>query len=165
MRSSSPQRPHWRSSAASSWNQSGSGAATRGRLTRRRDGEHAPVELAGVHVVEALLDVGEVVDLAHHLVEQQAAVEVEADEQRDVVVGPGGAVAAAEDRLVVVERVHHEAGLGAELRHAEQHQVAAPVEEVDRLADQGRVPDALEDVVDPVGEPEVLHRGDGVLDR
>ena len=79
-------------------------------------------------------------------------------------MGPGRAVAAAEDRLVVVEVVDHEAGLGAELGHAEQRERAAPVEQVDALADQGRVADALEDVVDAVGQAEVLDRGDRVVD-
>ena len=70
----------------------------------------------------------------------------------------GAAVAAAHDRLVVVERVDHEARLGAELGHAEQDALAAPVEQVDGVADQGRVADALEGVVDAVGQAEVLHR-------
>src|SRR5262245_27685698 len=127
------------------------------------DREHPAVELAVVQVVDGPLDLVERVDLADHLVEQQAAVLVEADQQRDVVVGPGGAVAAAEDRLVVVEVVDHEAGLGAELGHAEQGERAAPVEQVDALADEGRVADALEHVVGAVGQAEVLDRGDGVV--
>ena len=50
--------------------------------------------------------------------------------------------------------------LGAELRHAEEHAAAAPVEQVDGVADEGGVADALEGVVDAVGQAEVLHGGD-----
>src|SRR5690606_28825076 len=100
------------------------------------DRQNAATQLAGPHVNKGLVDVGEVVDLADHVTEGHAVVEVEADVHGDVVVRLGGPEAAAEDRLVVVEGVHHEAGLGAELGHAEEHALAAPVEQVDGGADQ-----------------------------
>src|SRR5918994_921959 len=71
------------------------------------DGEDAAVELAVVQVVEGLGDLVERVDLADHVVEQQPPVLVERHEERDVVVGSGRPVPAAEDRLVVVEVVDH----------------------------------------------------------
>src|ERR687897_1989235 len=126
--------------------------------------EHAPVELAVVQVIEGLGDLVERVDLADHLVELQPAVFVEADEQGDVVVRPGRPVATAEDGLVVVEVVDHEAGLGAQLGHAEQRESAAPVEQRDALADERREAHALDDVVDAVGQAQVLHRRHGVVD-
>ena len=54
---------------------------------RSGQGEHAAVELAVLEVVQGAVDVGEVVELAHHLVEQEPSVEVELDDERDVVVG------------------------------------------------------------------------------
>src|SRR5262245_2020208 len=127
------------------------------------DREHPAVELAVVQVVEGLADLVERVHLADHVVEQQAAVLVEGDQQGDVVVRPGRPVPTAENGLVVVEVVDHEAGLGPQLGHPEQRERPAPVEEVDALADEGRVADALEHVVQARGQAEVLDRGHRVV--
>src|SRR5207249_5237630 len=56
-------------------------------------------------------------------------------------------LAAAEDRLVLVEGVDHEVERRADLRHADDGERAARAERVERLADDGEVADRLEGVV------------------
>src|SRR5690606_6939959 len=95
------------------------------------EGEHAAGEVAVVHVLDGATDVAERVRPGDQLVELEAPGQVQLDEQRDVLVRAAGAVAAPHDRLVVVHAADQEAGLGAELGHAEDDGGAAPVEQVD----------------------------------
>ena len=93
--------------------------------------------------------------LGDQLVEHQLAREVQLDHERDVVVGTGRPVAATEQPPVDVgQRVHVDGHLGALGRDADGQRVAAPVEDVEGVAQHGRVPDAVERPVDAAGPAE-----------
>src|SRR5437764_13229883 len=116
------------------------------------EGEHAASEFPGVQVVDGLLDVLHRIGAGDQLVELQTACLVQVDDHRDVGAGPGRAVPAAHDRLVHVHPGHEERGLGRCRWHTEDAPAAAPTQAVDGVADDGRMADALEGEVDPVGD-------------
>src|SRR5437773_210781 len=85
--------------------------------------------------------------LVDELVHLEPPAEVEVGEQREVATGPRRPVPAAEDRLVLVERVHDELEARAELRDADDGERPAGPERVERLLDDREVADGLEGVV------------------
>src|SRR5213593_904020 len=141
--------PPWPSASITKWPNLPMGAAS--------EGEDAAREPPAAQVVERVAARDELVDL-------EPAAEVEVGEHREIAARPGGAVAAAEDRLVLVEGVDHEVERRADLRHADDGERAARTERVERLADDGEAADRLEGVV---GAParQVADRGDGVVLR
>src|SRR5581483_12518108 len=88
--------------------------------------------------------------------------EVEVGEHWEVAPRARGAVAAAEDRLVLVELVDDDVEARAELRHADDRERPAGTERVERLADDGEAPDRLERVVGAAAG-ERLHRRDRIV--
>src|SRR5262245_8344576 len=103
------------------------------------EAEHAAGQVAGLQIVQRAAEVLERVVLRDQLVDLEAAVQVQIGEHREVAARPRGAVAATEDRLVLVERLHDEVEAGAELRHADDRECAARAERVERLLDDGDV--------------------------
>src|SRR5881392_1647915 len=119
------------------------------------EGEDAAREPPGAQIVERGAARDELVDL-------EPAAEVEVGEHREVAARAGRAVAAAEDRLVLVEGVDHEVEPRADLRHADDGERAARAERVERLADDREVADRLEGVVGAAAR-EIADGGDGVV--
>src|SRR5689334_3257186 len=66
------------------------------------EGEHAAREAPGTQVVERGRELVERVAARDELVDLEPTAEVEVGEHREVAARAGGAVAAAEDRLVLV---------------------------------------------------------------
>src|SRR5947199_10206788 len=146
--------PPWPSASITKWPNLPMGTAS--------EGEDAAREPPAAQVVERGGELVERVAARDELVDLEPAAEVEVGEHREIVARPGGAVAAAEDRLVLVEGVDHEVERRADLRHADDGERAARTERVERLADDGEAADRLEGVV---GAParQVAVRGDGVV--
>src|SRR5262249_41941672 len=109
--------------------------------------EDAARQAARLQVLQGAIEVVEGVAVGDQLVEAQPAGEVEVGEHREVAARPCGAVAAAENGLVVVEAVHHQIDGGADARHADDGERPAGRERVERLPDDGEVADALEGVL------------------
>src|SRR5881409_2640646 len=96
------------------------------------------------------------------IVDLEPAAEVEVGEHHEVAARAGRAVAATEDRLVLVEGVDHEVEPRADLGHADDGERAARAERVERLADDGEVADRLEGVVGAAAR-EIADGGDRVV--
>src|SRR5262245_26641541 len=111
------------------------------------EAEHAAGELPAAQVVQRTPEVVEGVVLGDELVDLEPATEVQVGQQREVAPRARRAVAAAEDRLVLVERVHHHVEARAELRHTDDGQRPAGSERVERLLDDRQAADRLEGVV------------------
>src|SRR5882672_10749900 len=124
--------------------------------------EDAAGEAAALEILERAGELLERVAPRDELVDLETTAEVEVGEHREVAPRAGGPVAAAEDRLVLVERVDDEVEARAELRDADHRERAARAEGVQRLADDREVADRLEGVVGAAAG-EVLDHGDGIL--
>src|SRR5207248_7199123 len=115
--------------------------------------EHASGHLAVGHVAEHGLDLLEGVCARHELVQLEATLSVQVDDDRDADVGSGRAVARAQDAPVDVgEGGDPERRLGGGRRDPDNDAVAAPRQDVDGLTEDGRVAHALERMVDTVGQ-------------
>src|SRR3989442_2774014 len=126
------------------------------------EGEDAAREPPGAQIVERGGELVERVAARDELVDLEPAAEVEVGEHREVAARAGRAVAAAEDRLVLVEGMDHEVEPRADLRHADDGERAARAERVERLVDDGEVADRLEGVVGAAAR-EIPDGGDGVV--
>src|SRR5438093_2728889 len=126
------------------------------------EGEDAAREPPSAQIVERGGELVERVAARDELVDLEPAAEVEVGEHREVAARAGRAVAAAEDRLVLVEGVDHEVEPRADLRHADDGERAARAERLERLADDGEVADRLEGVVGAAAR-EIADGGDGVV--
>src|SRR5205814_7831896 len=126
------------------------------------EGEDAAREPPGAQIVERGGELVERVAARDELVDLEPAAEVEVGEHREVAARAGRAVAAAEDRLVLVEGVDHEVEPRADLRHADDGERAARAERLERLADDREVADRLEGVVGAAAR-EIADGGDGVV--
>src|SRR5438094_287356 len=146
--------PPWPSASITKWPNLPMGAPS--------EGEDAAREPPGAQVVERGGELVERVAACDEVVELEPAAEVEVGEHREVAARAGRAVAAAEDRLVLVEGVDHEVEPRADLRHADDGERAARAERVERLADDGEVADRLEGVVGAAAR-EIADGGDGVV--
>src|SRR5881628_1939295 len=146
--------PPWPSASITKWPNLPMGATS--------EGEDAARQPPGAQIVERGGELVERVAARDELVDLEPAAEVEVGEHREVAARAGRAVAAAEDRLVLVEGVDHEVERRADLRHADDGERAARAEGVERLADDGDAADRLEGVV---GAParQVADGGDGVV--
>src|SRR2546427_11682905 len=100
------------------------------------EGEDAAREPPGAQIVERGGELVERVAARDELVDLEPAAEVEVGEHREVAARAGRAVAAAEDRLVLVEGVDHEVEPRADLRHADDGERAARAE---RRSEERRV--------------------------
>src|SRR2546426_3005199 len=127
-----------------------------------RESEDAARELPALEVLEGAAEVLEGVAAGDELVDLQPAAEIEVRQHREVAARPRGAVAAAEDRLVLVERMHDELEARPELRHADDRERTARPERVERLADHAGVADRLERVIGAAAG-ELLDDGHRVL--
>src|SRR4051812_10143889 len=105
-------------------------------------------ELAGLEVVHGGLHVLERIARRHQLVELEPALSVEVDIAAHISLRLRRPIAAAEHGLVEIHGCDVERDLSRRLGYAEHYARAAPVEQLDRRADQGDVADALEGVVD-----------------
>src|SRR5207249_4470806 len=128
------------------------------------EGEDAAREPPATQIIERSGELVERVAARDELVDLEPAAEVEVGEHREVAARAGRPVAAAEDRLVLVEGVDHEVERRADLRHADDGERAACAERVERLADDGEVADRLEGVVGAAAR-QVADGGDGVVLR
>src|SRR5881396_3856101 len=148
--------PPWPSASITKWPNLPMGAPS--------EGEDAAREPPATQIIERSGELVERVAARDELVDLEPAAEVEVGEHREVAARAGRPVAAAEDRLVLVEGVDHEVERRADLRHADDGERAARTERVERLADDGEAADRLEGVV---GAParQVADRGDGVVLR
>src|SRR5439155_467482 len=104
------------------------------------------------------------VALRDELVDLEPPAEVEVGEERKIAARSRRAVAAAEDRLVLVEGVDDELEARAELRDADDGERAAGPERLERLLDDGEAADGLERVVGAAAR-QVLDRRDGIVAR
>src|SRR5437867_1441611 len=126
--------------------------------------EDAARELAGLERLDRAADLLERVAARDELVDLEPPAEVELGQHREVPPRPRGPVAAAEDRLVLIERLHDELRARTELRHADDRARAPRAERVERLADHAHVADRLEGIVGAAAG-QVAHRADGILAR
>src|SRR5437660_5272387 len=146
--------PPWPSASITKWPNLPMGAPS--------EGEDAAREPPATQIIERSGELVERVAARDELVDLEPAAEVEVGEHREVAARAGRPVAAAEDRLVVVEGVDHEVEPRADLRHADDGERAARAERVERLADDGEVADRLEGVVGAAAR-EIADGGDGVV--
>src|SRR6266566_1747138 len=123
------------------------------------EGEDAAREPPGAQIVERGGELVERVAARDELVDLEPAAEVEVGEHREIAARAGRAVAAAEDRLVLVEGMDHEVEPRADLRHTDDGERAARAE---RLADDREVADRLEGVVGAAAR-EIADGRDGVV--
>src|SRR5437867_12493444 len=117
------------------------------------EGEDAARQPPGAQIVERGGELVERVAARDELVDLEPPAEIQVCEHREVAAGAGGPVAAAEDRLVLVEGVDHEGERRAGLRHADDGERAARAEGVEGLTDDGEVADRLEGVVGAAVRP------------
>ena len=114
-----------------------------------------------MHLVHDLTEPVERPRQGDQLVEHEQPGLVQVDHQRDVVVGPGRAVAAPEEAAIDVgQRVDIDRNLRAAGRDADGDGVACPVEAVQGTAEHGGVADAIEG---PRHPPEREERAGGRL--
>src|SRR5262245_13240652 len=78
--------------------------------------EYAARELAALQIRQRARELVECVMLRDQLVDLEASGEVQIGEHGKIASRAGGAVATPQDRLVLVERLHHEIEARAELR-------------------------------------------------
>src|SRR5689334_22517161 len=90
--------------------------------------EDAARQAPALQIVERGREIVERVAARDELVDLETPAEVEVGEHREVLPRARRAVAASEDRLVLVERVHDEVELRPELRHADDGERAARAE-------------------------------------
>src|SRR5262249_21792818 len=86
-------------------------------LMSAADVKDAASEAAGLEVVQRAVELVEGIAVGDQLVDAQPTREVEIGEHGEVAPRTGGAVPAAQDRLVVVEAVHHQLDRRADAGH------------------------------------------------
>src|SRR3989442_1045014 len=126
--------------------------------------EDAARQASLLEILERAGKLLERVVLRDELVDLEPPAEIEVGEQREVATRPRRAVAAAEDRLVLVERVDDELEARAELRDTDDGERTARPERVQGLLDDGEATDGLERVVGPAAG-QVLDRGHRIVAR
>src|SRR5437870_7855963 len=126
--------------------------------------EDAARQASLLEILERAGKLLERVVLRDELVDLAPPAEIEVGEQREVATRPRRTVAAAEDRLVLVERVDDELEARAELRDADDGERAAGSERLERLLDDREAADGLERVVGAAAG-QVLDRRDGIVAR
>src|SRR2546426_5258887 len=110
--------------------------------------ENGPGDLAGLHRAKRLVDVVQPAPPRDHLVEQQAALAVELEVAGDVRAEAVRAHPRSLDLALRANRHPRELDLCIGRQHADDRRGAADGQALDGLADQRRVPDRLEGVVD-----------------
>src|SRR5207249_2258338 len=126
--------------------------------------EDAARQASLLEVLERPRQLLERVALRDELVDLEPPAEVEVGEERKIAARSRRAVAAAEDRLVLVVGVDDELEARAELRDADDGERAAGPERLERLLDDGEAADGLERVVGAAAR-QVLDRRDGIVAR